>query len=237
MATMSRHRPPHVAQGTWRSGALHVWGWNGIDTAPMAWLYGGFRMLGDDGRRTGWHDTPVSYGAIGRITISPRRHPRCMRHRSSSTRSARPCGCRTCRARHHLSDSLAWFARVAELARRTVSSGRILPAIVEEGPFTVARWRPVTDADDRRHAHRARRVDAADLHARVRAPMSPASTASSSTGSPARFLAPIRLEGRPRPAAHPVGPGAASNVRRTRQARPRGTRRHRRVRRRTAPAP
>ena len=44
----------------------------------------------------------------------------------------------------HLSDSLAWFARIAELARRTVSAGRILPAVVEEGPFTVARWRPVT---------------------------------------------------------------------------------------------
>ena len=70
MATMSRHRPAHVAQGTWRSGALHVWGWNGIDTAPMAWLYSGFRVLGDDGRRTGWHDSPTSYGVVGRISIT-----------------------------------------------------------------------------------------------------------------------------------------------------------------------
>ena len=52
MAAPTRHRPPHVAQGTWRSGALHVWGWNGIDTASMAWLYGGFRVLGADGTRT-----------------------------------------------------------------------------------------------------------------------------------------------------------------------------------------
>ena len=43
-----------------------------------------------------------------------------------------------------LSDSLAWFARVAELARRTVSAGRITPVITNEGPFTVARWKPVT---------------------------------------------------------------------------------------------
>ncbi|MFT6812681.1 MAG: hypothetical protein ACJASK_001303, partial [Ilumatobacter sp.] len=35
----------------------------------MAWLYSGFRKIGDDGRRTGWHDSPISYGAIGRVTI------------------------------------------------------------------------------------------------------------------------------------------------------------------------
>ena len=62
---MSRDRPPYVAQGTWRSGSLHVWGWNGIDSASMAWFYG-FRALNRDGMRTGWHDSPVSYGAIGR---------------------------------------------------------------------------------------------------------------------------------------------------------------------------
>ncbi len=144
MATMSRHRPPHVAQGTWRSGALHVWGWNGIDTAPMAWLYGGFRMLGDDGRRTGWHDTPVSYGAIGRISIALDGQPGL--HASSVQLDAMGTAVwlSDLPGAPHLSDSLAWFARVAELARRTVSAGRILPAVVEEGPFTVARWRPVT---------------------------------------------------------------------------------------------
>jgi len=65
---VSRDRPPYVAQGTWRSGALHVWGWNGHDSASMAWFYG-FRALNRDGMRTGWHDSPVSYGAIGRLTI------------------------------------------------------------------------------------------------------------------------------------------------------------------------
>ncbi|MFT4866146.1 MAG: hypothetical protein ACI8RE_002343, partial [Ilumatobacter sp.] len=72
---MSRNRPPYVPQGTWRSGALHVWGWNGLDTASMAWLYSGFRRVGVDGRRTGWHDSPISYGAIGRITIDVPGHP------------------------------------------------------------------------------------------------------------------------------------------------------------------
>jgi len=66
---VTRDRPPYVAQGTWRSGALHVWGWNGIDTASMAWFYGGFRTRGPDGMRVGWHDSPISYGAIGRLTV------------------------------------------------------------------------------------------------------------------------------------------------------------------------
>ena len=144
MASLSRHRPPHVAQGTWRSGALHAWGWNGIDTAPMAWLYGGFRALGDDGRRTGWHDTPVSYGAIGRISIALDGQPGL--HASSVQLDAMGTAVwlSDLPDAPHLSDSLAWFARVAELARRTVSAGRVLPAVTEEGPFTVARWRPVT---------------------------------------------------------------------------------------------
>ena len=145
MASLSRHRPAHVAQGTWRSGALHVWGWNGIDTAPMAWLYSGFRQLDADGLRTGWHDTPVSYGAIGRVSIDvgdgvPTLHASSVQLDAMGTAvwlSDLP-------EQEYLSDSLAWFARIAELARRTVSAGRITPIVLEEGPFTVARWRPVT---------------------------------------------------------------------------------------------
>ncbi|HSL73423.1 MAG TPA: DEAD/DEAH box helicase [Ilumatobacteraceae bacterium] len=147
MATASRHRPAHVAQGTWRSGALHVWGWNGVDTASMAWLYGGFRVLGDDGRRTGWHDSPASYGVVGRVSIdldgAPTLHASSVRLDPMGTAvwlSELP-------GEPYLSDSLAWFARVAELARRTVSAGLLLPAVVDEGPFTVARWRPVVTPD------------------------------------------------------------------------------------------
>ena len=144
MASLSRHRPAHLAQGTWRSGALHVWGWNGIDTAPMAWLYSGFRHLDADGLRSGWHDTPVSYGAIGRLSLDldgrPSLHASSVQLDAMGTTvwlSELPDA-------EFLSDSLAWFARVAELARRTVSAGRITPVIVDEGPFTVARWSPVT---------------------------------------------------------------------------------------------
>lgn len=148
MAHLSRHRPPHVAQGTWRSGALHVWGWNGFDTAAMAWLYSGFRTMGPDGTRSGWHDSPVSYGAIARVTVEiPQR---------SSLHAASvqldPLGVAVWLSdlpvdRDQLSPSIAWFARLAELARRMVSAGRMSPVIVNEGPFTVARWTPEVDEE------------------------------------------------------------------------------------------
>ncbi len=137
---MTRDRPPHVAQGTWRSGALHVWGWNGIDTASMAWFYGGFRTRGPDGQRVGWHDSPISYGAIGRLTLHVPEAP--TMHVSSVQLD--PLGVAVWLSdlpeAGYVSDSIAWFARIGELARRTVSSGRILPTIADEGPFTVGRW-------------------------------------------------------------------------------------------------
>jgi SNF2 family DNA or RNA helicase len=146
MARLSRHRPPHVAQGTWRSGALHVWGWNGVDTASMAWLYSGFRTIDADGTRSGWHDSPISYGAVARISIDI---PQCPALHAASVQLD-PLGAAVWLSElpadaDVVSDSIAWFARVAELARRIVSAGRMSPVIVDEGPFTVARWTPEVD--------------------------------------------------------------------------------------------
>ena len=140
---MDRHRQPHVAQGTWRSGALHVWGWNGVDTASMAWLYAGFRSA--DNQR-GWHDSPVSYGAIGRVSIDVGSRTL---HASSVQLDALAATVWLSDVPEPpvLSDSLAWFARLTTLARRVVSAGRITPVVVEEGPFTVARWRAVGDEE------------------------------------------------------------------------------------------
>ena len=111
---MDRHRPPHVAQGTWRSGSLHVWGWNGIDTASMAWLYGGFRSAEN---QRGWHDSPVSYGAIGRVSID-------VGSRTLHASSVRldPLAATVWLSDVPeppvLSDSLAWFARLTTLLSR-----------------------------------------------------------------------------------------------------------------------
>jgi hypothetical protein len=145
---MSRDRAPHVAQGTWRSGALHVWGWNGESPASAAWLYGGFgrsRWSGsghaDDQR--GWHDSPISYGELGRIQLElpdggQRSVPavRLDPFGASVWLSDTPSG-------DELSASLAWFAALTGFAVRLVGNRRVTPIVVTEGPFTVARWRPV----------------------------------------------------------------------------------------------
>jgi SNF2 family DNA or RNA helicase len=110
----------------------------------MAWFYG-FRALGPDGTRSGWHDSPVSYGAIGRLTVDvgdvaglP------MSTLQVSSVQLDPVGMAVWLSDlpgpAYVSDSIAWFARIGELARRTVSSGRLVPVIVDEGPFTVGRW-------------------------------------------------------------------------------------------------
>ena len=143
---MSRDRAPFVAQGTWRSGALHVWGWNGDAPASAAWLYSGFgrsRWSGEGG----WHDSPVSYGELSRIQLEL---PTGGRRSVPSVRldafgaavwlSDTPTG-------DDLSPSLAWFAALTHFAARLVSSRRVTPEVTVEGPFTVARWRPVLDRE------------------------------------------------------------------------------------------
>ena len=150
MESRSRHRPPHTAQGTWRRGALHVWGWNGVDAASMAWLYSGFRKMDASGMRTGWHDSPISYGAVARITLEFAEHPTL--HAASVQLD--PFGAAVWLSElpesEYLSDSLAWFARATELARRTVGAGAIVPTITQEGPFVAARWAPIETGETRR---------------------------------------------------------------------------------------
>ena len=148
---MSRYRPPHVAQGTWRSGALHVWGWNGESPASAAWLYGGFgssRWTGNresDQNPSRWHDSPISYGELGRIQLELPDGGQ----RSVPTVRLDPFGAAVWLSEtpsgNDLSPSLAWFAALTGFAVRIVGSRRVAPEVVDEGPFTVARWRPVLD--------------------------------------------------------------------------------------------
>ena len=147
----SRDRAPFVAQGTWRSGALHVWGWNGESPASAAWLYSGFgrsRWSGASGQQ-GWHDSPVSYGELSRIELElpsgGRRSVPTVRLDAFGATvwlSDTPAG-------DDLSPSLAWFAALTRFARRIVDAGRLVPEVRQEGPFTAARWRPVLDARQR----------------------------------------------------------------------------------------
>jgi SNF2 family DNA or RNA helicase len=147
---MSRDRAPFVAQGTWRSGVLHVWGWNGESVASAAWLYGGFgrsRWTARGDLDEGWHDSPISYGELGRVTLelpSGARKPvpavALDPFGAAVWLSETPVG-------EALSPSLAWFAELTRFAARLVAAGRVVPEVADEGPFTVARWRPVMSAE------------------------------------------------------------------------------------------
>ncbi len=154
---MSRDRAPFVAQGTWRSGSLHVWGWNGESPASAAWLYGGFgRSRWSADAEAGWHDSPISYGELGRIQLElpgggQRSVPavRLDPFGASVWLSETPTG-------DQISPSLAWFASLTGLAVRLVGQRRVVPEVLDEGPFTVARWRPVLTPElDEALAHAA----------------------------------------------------------------------------------
>jgi hypothetical protein len=145
---MSRDRAPFVAQGTWRAGALHVWGWNGDAPASAAWLYGGFGSRAWRGD-AGWHDSPISYGELTRFELdlpSGRRRSvpavRLDAFGAAVWLSDTPHG-------DELSPSIAWFARLTRFAAHLVSAERVTPEVCQEGPFTVARWRPVLAPEHR----------------------------------------------------------------------------------------
>ncbi len=97
MASMSRHRPPHVAQGTWRSGALarvgverhrHRRRWHGSTAGSGCSATTGDAPAGTTRR------SPT--GRSG-VSASPSTEcPHCTPHRCSSTRWARRSGCRIC---------------------------------------------------------------------------------------------------------------------------------------------
>jgi SNF2 family DNA or RNA helicase len=145
---MSRDRAPFVAQGTWRSGNLHVWGWNGASPASAAWLYGGFGR-GAWNAEPGWHDSPVSYGELDRLAlempVSGRRMVPVVKldpFGAAVWLSETPTG-------DQLSPSLAWFSKLTAFAVRLVGARRLVPEVVQEGPFRCARWRPVLTDEHR----------------------------------------------------------------------------------------
>ena len=182
-SVMSRDRAPFVAQGTWRSGALHVWGWNGESPASAAWLYSGFgrsRWSGEGG----WHDSPISYGELSRIELelpSGGRRPvpavRLDPFGAAVWLSDTPRG-------DELSPSLAWFAAITQFAIRVVEraprdTGGHRGGAVHGGPVA-AGARPPSTATHWPTRRRSRRRSAAT--GRSRRPTT--SCRRSSTASP-----------------------------------------------------
>ncbi len=141
---MSRDRSPFIAQGTWRSGALHVWGWNGESAASAAWLYSGFGRSRWDAQG-GWHDSPVSFGELSRRQLELPDGGQ----RSIPTVRLDPYGAAVWLSEtpdgDELSPSLAWFAALVGYAVKLVNARRVAPTMIQEGPFTVARWKPILD--------------------------------------------------------------------------------------------
>jgi hypothetical protein len=141
---MSRERSTPVAQATWRSGGLHVWGWDGEAPASSAWLYGGFGRNRWSGAVNDWHDSPVSYGEVQRLDLQlPGRRllvpaVRLDGYGAAVWLSELP-------AREHTSPTIGWFAAVLRVAVGLVAAGRVTPVLVEEAGATAARWRPVLD--------------------------------------------------------------------------------------------
>ena len=149
---MSRERAEHVAQGTWRSGSLHVWGWNGESTASAAWLYGGFGHNRWSGAENGWHDTPASYGELARIELELPSGRRSVRpERPARSRTARRSGCPTRPAATSCRRRWRGSPRSPASPSPIVTGGRLTPTVARGG--TVHR-RPLDS--------RARRRDRAD---------------------------------------------------------------------------
>lgn len=146
---MTRDRAPFVAQGTWRSRRLHVWGWNGESVASTAWLYGGIR--GDRSGARGWHDSPISYGALGRFELELPSGGRRLVPAVVLDSFGASVWLSDLPDPELLSPSLAWFERLSSYAVRLVSAHRVRPAVVHEGPYRRARWVPVL-ADPEREA-------------------------------------------------------------------------------------
>jgi hypothetical protein len=138
---VDRHRPPYVAQGTWRDGTLHVWGWNGIDVANRAWLYGGFGIGTGTGSRNAWRTSPVTFGDLD--TLRARLPSGALITAPSVRLRAHLSGFWLLDEHDDISPSLKWFARVGLLAHEVITSGHLRPCVEVPRIGPIARWRHV----------------------------------------------------------------------------------------------
>jgi hypothetical protein len=125
--------------GSWDGRAVHVWGWDGQHTLPVAWLYRSFRSAP-------WPGSPLASGQLSSIEIALTPTER-VRPTTARLDPVGAAGWLTAvGGEPHPGDSLAWLRDVAVLATRAVDAARVLPAIASERGTVAARWRPVLDA-------------------------------------------------------------------------------------------
>ena len=153
-----RATPPRAIAvvASWRDGALHLWGWDGVHTAVPNALHRTFAM---------WPDNPLRRrsAVLDRHRPAQRRHDaagdgpprRRQRRQVAAPVSRRPTG------------PTRWRGSSPSPAspRSTVSAGLVAPSIHDERGMTVARWIHVDDDTVARRPRRSGRGDAADLRA------------------------------------------------------------------------
>ena len=125
-----------------RRDAVHVWGWDGIQTIPPFRLSAGFPRVGQVG-------SPVAHGFHSSLDVIA---PSGERLRPTSVRLDAIAGLSWLRAVRVESNSVRWFGRLAELADRVIDAGAVVPSIAipqgasDVGPIVAAevRWAPTT---------------------------------------------------------------------------------------------
>ncbi len=116
---------------SWQRDAVHVWGWDGVQTMPPMWLYSGFR-------ESGWPGSPSAHGFHSSLDVVA---PSGERLRPMSVRLDAISGLSWLRgAAAAPSDSARWFGALAVLATDVVAAGGVIPRIErnEHEPLTSA---------------------------------------------------------------------------------------------------
>ena len=127
---------------SWQRDAVHIWGWDGVQTMAPFWLSVGFPSSGRGG-------SPSRHGFHSSLDVVT---PSGERLRPVSVRLDDVTGLGWLRTMPVESDSVRWFGMLAMLAERVVQAGAVVPAMAlgaapgpGDGPHVVAgmHWSPV----------------------------------------------------------------------------------------------
>ena len=119
----SSSTPAAQVVASWQRDAVHVWGWDGVQTMPPAWLLNGSRRAGGAG-------SPSPYGFHSSLDVTA---PNGERLRPVSVRLDAVSGTDWLRRVTAGSDAVRWFGAVATLAGRVVDAGAVVPTLSVAG--------------------------------------------------------------------------------------------------------
>ena len=122
---------------SWQRGAVHVWGWDGVQTMPPAWLL-------SCSRRAGGAGSPSPYGFHSSLDVIA---PNGERLRPVSVRLDAVSGTDWLRRVTAGSDAVRWFGAIATLAGRVVDAGAVVPTLSSpavDGAAPEARWTAIS---------------------------------------------------------------------------------------------